>query len=132
MESVSRMGARPRFGFAAGDGLRRLAGTPASTLPRSRRIDAERAVALTPTVRRDGLVGALLAYDGQLIDSSADLGHPQSDSVVREHRESESELRTVKRASGFANHHGIEATIPGGDIGKQTRCLGPGHRSGGV
>ena len=68
MTAASR--ALVRFGFAAGDGLRRLAGTPASTLPRSRRIDAERAVTLTPTVRRDGLVGALLAYDGQLIDDA--------------------------------------------------------------
>ncbi|TRW88277.1 glycerol-3-phosphate dehydrogenase/oxidase [Mycolicibacterium sp. 018/SC-01/001] len=59
-----------RFGFAAGDGLRALAGTPASVLPRSRRISAERAVALAPTVRRDGLDGALLAYDGQLIDDA--------------------------------------------------------------
>src|ERR1700749_2430815 len=31
-----------RFGFAAGDGLRKLAGTPASTLPRSRRVGAPR------------------------------------------------------------------------------------------
>jgi glycerol-3-phosphate dehydrogenase len=59
-----------RFGFTAGDGLRRLAGTPASTLPRSRRIDAARAVQLAPTVRRDGLDGALLAYDGQLVDDA--------------------------------------------------------------
>ncbi len=59
-----------RFGFAAGDGLRKLAGTPASTLPRSRRIDAQRAVALAPTVRRSGLDGGLLAYDGQLIDDA--------------------------------------------------------------
>ena len=59
-----------RFGFVAGDGLRKLAGTPASTLPRSRRVDADRAVELAPTVRRDGLDGALLAYDGQLIDDA--------------------------------------------------------------
>ncbi|MEO3761447.1 glycerol-3-phosphate dehydrogenase/oxidase [Mycobacterium sp. B14F4] len=59
-----------RVGFAAGDGLRKLAGTPATTLPRSRRIDAARAVELAPTVRRDGLDGALLAYDGQLIDDA--------------------------------------------------------------
>ena len=59
-----------RFGFAAGDGLRKLAGTPASTLPRSRRIGAQRAIELAPTVRRDGLTGALLAYDGQLIDDA--------------------------------------------------------------
>lgn len=59
-----------RLGFAAGDGLRKLAGTPASTLPRSRRIDAQRAIALAPTVRRGGLDGGLLAYDGQLIDDA--------------------------------------------------------------
>ncbi|KGI68841.1 glycerol-3-phosphate dehydrogenase/oxidase [Mycolicibacterium rufum] len=59
-----------RFGFAAGDGLRKLAGTPASVLPRSRRIGAAEAVRLAPTVRRDGLDGALLAYDGQLIDDA--------------------------------------------------------------
>ena len=59
-----------RTGFLAGDALRRLAGTPASTLPRSRRIGADRAVQLAPTVRRDGLDGAFLAYDGQLIDDA--------------------------------------------------------------
>jgi glycerol-3-phosphate dehydrogenase len=68
MSSATR--ALVRFGFTAGDGLRRLAGTPASTLPRSRRVDVSRAVQLTPTVRRDGLDGALLAYDGQLIDDA--------------------------------------------------------------
>ncbi|KUI47031.1 glycerol-3-phosphate dehydrogenase [Mycobacterium sp. GA-1199] len=68
MNSASR--ALVRFGFAAGDGLRRLAGTPSSVLPRSRRIDARRAVELAPTVRRDGLDGAFLAYDGQLIDDA--------------------------------------------------------------
>ena len=68
MTAASR--ALVRFGFAAGDGLRKLAGTPAATLPRSRRIDARRAVALAPTVRRGGLDGALLAYDGQLIDDA--------------------------------------------------------------
>ena len=68
MNTASR--ALVRFGFAAGDGLRKLAGTPSSTLPRSRRIDARRAVELAPTVRRDGLDGALLAYDGQLIDDA--------------------------------------------------------------
>ncbi|MGB0961699.1 MAG: glycerol-3-phosphate dehydrogenase/oxidase [Mycobacterium sp.] len=59
-----------RIGFAAGDGLRKLAGTSVSTLPRSRRIDARGAIALAPTVRRGGLDGALLAYDGQLIDDA--------------------------------------------------------------
>ena len=59
-----------RLGFVAGDGLRRLAGTSASTLPRSSRVSADRAVQLAPTVLRDGLDGALLAYDGQLIDDA--------------------------------------------------------------
>lgn len=59
-----------RVGFAAGDGLRRLAGTSAATLPRSRRVDAQRAVELAPAVRTDGLDGALLAYDGQLVDDA--------------------------------------------------------------
>ncbi|SEH74743.1 glycerol-3-phosphate dehydrogenase [Mycolicibacterium rutilum] len=68
MKPASR--ALVRFGFAAGDGLRRLAGTPAATLPRSRRVDAARAIELSPTVRRDGLDGAFLAYDGQLIDDA--------------------------------------------------------------
>jgi glycerol-3-phosphate dehydrogenase len=59
-----------RTGFLAGDGLRRLAGTPASTLPRSRCVGAKRAIELVPAVRRDGLSGGLLAYDGQLIDDA--------------------------------------------------------------
>jgi glycerol-3-phosphate dehydrogenase len=59
-----------RSGFLAGDVLRKLAGTPASVLPRSRRIPARRVVEMAPTVRRDGLAGGLLAYDGQLIDDA--------------------------------------------------------------
>ena len=59
-----------RTGFVAGDGLRALAGTRSSVLPRSRRIGADEALAMTPTLRRDALDGALLAYDGQLIDDA--------------------------------------------------------------
>ncbi len=59
-----------RTGFLAGDALRMLAGTPSSTLPRSRRVSAQCVVDMAPTVRRDGLDGGLLAYDGQLIDDS--------------------------------------------------------------
>jgi len=59
-----------RTGFLAGDALRMLAGTPASTLPRSRRVPARRVVEMAPTVRRDGLDGGFLAYDGQLIDDA--------------------------------------------------------------
>lgn len=59
-----------RTGFVAGDALRILAGTRPSVLPRSRRVPAVRATAMVPTVRRDGLDGGLLAYDGQLIDDA--------------------------------------------------------------
>ncbi len=59
-----------RTGFLAGDALRCMAGTRSSTLPRSRRISASRAVDMVPAVRRDGLSGGLLAYDGQLIDDA--------------------------------------------------------------
>ncbi|WP_068182583.1 glycerol-3-phosphate dehydrogenase/oxidase [Mycobacterium sp. UM_CSW] len=59
-----------RAGFLAGDALRALAGTPSSVLPRSRRVSARRAVEMAPTVRRDGLDGGFLAYDGQLIDDA--------------------------------------------------------------
>jgi glycerol-3-phosphate dehydrogenase len=59
-----------RTGFLAGDALRRTAGTRATTLPRSRRISAGRVVDMAPTVRRDGLSGGFLAYDGQLIDDA--------------------------------------------------------------
>jgi glycerol-3-phosphate dehydrogenase len=68
MSAASR--ALVRVGFTAGDGLRRLAGTPASTLPRSRCIDARRTIELAPSVRRAGLDGGLLAHDGQLIDDA--------------------------------------------------------------
>jgi glycerol-3-phosphate dehydrogenase len=59
-----------RTGFLAGDGLRALAGTRSSILPRPRRLSAQQAMAMAPTLRRDGLDGALLAYDGQLIDDA--------------------------------------------------------------
>jgi glycerol-3-phosphate dehydrogenase len=59
-----------RVGFGAGDMLRVLAGTKSSVLPRPRRISAQDAIAMAPTIRRDGLDGALLAYDGQLIDDA--------------------------------------------------------------
>lgn len=59
-----------RVGFLAGDGLRAVAGTKSSVLPRPRRISAAETVAMAPTVRREGLDGGLLAYDGQLIDDA--------------------------------------------------------------
>ncbi len=59
-----------RAGFLAGDVLRMLAGTSSSILPRSRRVSAQRVVEMAPTVRREGLDGGFLAYDGQLIDDA--------------------------------------------------------------
>jgi glycerol-3-phosphate dehydrogenase len=59
-----------RAGFLAGDVLRKTAGTPDSILPGSRRISAQRAIDMAPAVRRNGLDGGLLAYDGQLIDDA--------------------------------------------------------------
>ncbi len=59
-----------RTGFLAGDALRFAAGTPSSTLPRSRKVSTARAIELVPAIERDGLTGGLLAYDGQLIDDA--------------------------------------------------------------
>ncbi|MFJ9691266.1 glycerol-3-phosphate dehydrogenase/oxidase [Kitasatospora sp. NPDC101183] len=59
-----------RAGFHAGDVLRRTAGTPAAVLPRVRRIDADRTRRLVPGVRTEGLRGALVAHDGQLVDDA--------------------------------------------------------------
>lgn len=59
-----------RVGFLAGDALRVMAGTSSSTLPRSRWISSRRVMELAPTVRRVGLAGGLLNYDGQLIDDA--------------------------------------------------------------
>jgi glycerol-3-phosphate dehydrogenase len=59
-----------RAGFLAGDALRRSAGTRATLLPRARRVRPTAAVALVPAVRTDGLAGALVAHDGQLVDDA--------------------------------------------------------------
>ncbi|WP_460866313.1 glycerol-3-phosphate dehydrogenase/oxidase [Rhodococcus aerolatus] len=57
-----------RTGFLAGDALRRSAGTGAGAVPRSRRVSPGAAAALAPAVRRDGLRGGLVAWDGRLVD----------------------------------------------------------------
>ena len=59
-----------RTGFLAGDLLRASARTPSSVLPRSRTVRADRVVELAPAVRREGLRGGLMAFDGQLIDDA--------------------------------------------------------------
>lgn len=68
---VSRpMGALARAGLLGGDLLRRAAGTSADTLPRPRRLTAAETRRLAPTLRHDGLRGALLGWDGQLEDDA--------------------------------------------------------------
>ncbi|SDD28975.1 glycerol-3-phosphate dehydrogenase/oxidase [Actinokineospora iranica] len=57
-------------GLLAGDGLRRAARTPSSLLPRPRRVSAPEAMALAPGLRRAGLRGGLLSFDGQLVDDA--------------------------------------------------------------
>ncbi len=59
-----------RAGFLAGDVLRRTAGTSAGVLPRSRRVAAAEALRLAPTLRRAGLRGGMVAWDGQLVDDA--------------------------------------------------------------
>lgn len=59
-----------RVGFAAGDLLRRAAGTSAAHLPRSRRVSPAEALRLAPTLRRTGLRGGIQAWDGQLVDDA--------------------------------------------------------------
>jgi glycerol-3-phosphate dehydrogenase len=71
LPSMGRMErALVRAGFLAGDVLRKTAGTPATILPGSCRIPAQRVSDMAPAVRRNGLDGGLLAYDGQLIDDA--------------------------------------------------------------
>jgi glycerol-3-phosphate dehydrogenase len=71
LPSMGRMErALVRAGFFAGDVLRKTAGTPAAILPGSCRITAQRVSDMAPAVRRSGLDGGLLAYDGQLIDDA--------------------------------------------------------------
>ncbi len=55
-------------GIRAGDLLRLLARTRRETLPRPRRIGVTETLVLAPVVRREGLRGAILSWDGQLED----------------------------------------------------------------
>ncbi|HJP74460.1 MAG TPA: glycerol-3-phosphate dehydrogenase/oxidase [Pseudonocardiaceae bacterium] len=59
-----------RAGLFAGDLLRRAARTAGTVLPPPRRVSAAEAVALVPGLRRDGLRGGLLSFDGQLVDDA--------------------------------------------------------------
>jgi glycerol-3-phosphate dehydrogenase len=57
-------------GTRTGDLLRLFARTSRETLPRPRRIGATETLALAPVVRRDGLRGGILSWDGQLEDDA--------------------------------------------------------------
>ncbi|XVS65050.1 glycerol-3-phosphate dehydrogenase/oxidase [Actinosynnema sp. CA-299493] len=57
-------------GLRAGDALRRLARTPSRVLPGPRHVPAVEALALVPGLRRAGLRGGLLSFDGQLVDDA--------------------------------------------------------------
>ena len=71
LPSVSRRNAAlVGAGFLAGDALRAAAHTPASVLPRPRRVPAAEVLRLAPSVATDGLRGGLLAWDGQLVDDA--------------------------------------------------------------
>jgi glycerol-3-phosphate dehydrogenase len=54
----------------AGDLLRRSARTSRQTLPRPRHLSATEALELAPSLRRQGLRGAMLGWDGQLEDDA--------------------------------------------------------------
>ncbi|MGI5156134.1 glycerol-3-phosphate dehydrogenase/oxidase [Microbispora sp. CA-102843] len=57
-------------GYRLGDALRAAAGTPRRLLPGPSRLAAERALALAPSLRADGLRGALLSWDGRVVDDA--------------------------------------------------------------
>ena len=57
-------------GFWLGDGLRRVAGTPGSLLPRPRRASVGETVAMFPGVSRRGIRGGIVSTDGQLVDDA--------------------------------------------------------------
>ncbi|GAB3126602.1 glycerol-3-phosphate dehydrogenase/oxidase [Tsukamurella serpentis] len=65
-----RDAALTRIGFLAGDALRIAARTPSADLHRSRRISAAEVIEMAPTVKREGLRGGLLNWDGQLTDDA--------------------------------------------------------------
>ena len=57
-------------GHRAADAMRAKVGTPRATLPRPRRISAVETARLVPGVRREGLRGGLLNWDGHLEDDA--------------------------------------------------------------
>lgn len=69
--SVGRvMAGVTRSGMWAGDALRRGARTDLETLPRPRRLNATETLQQVPALRRAGLRGSMMAWDGQLEDDA--------------------------------------------------------------
>jgi len=66
----SGLARRHRVGIAAGDALRAAAGTASATLPRARRLTVEQTLRYASGLRRDGLRGGHLHWDGQLEDDA--------------------------------------------------------------
>ncbi|KAB8184956.1 glycerol-3-phosphate dehydrogenase/oxidase [Microbispora catharanthi] len=57
-------------GYRLGDALRAAAGTPRRLLPGPSRLASGRALALAPSLRAEGLRGALLSWDGRVVDDA--------------------------------------------------------------
>jgi glycerol-3-phosphate dehydrogenase len=71
MGSVSRrQGLLAWAGLRAGDVLRMAAGTSRHTLPGPRRVSRTEALRMAPGLRRDGLRGGIVSWDGQLEDDA--------------------------------------------------------------
>jgi glycerol-3-phosphate dehydrogenase len=66
----ARDGALVATGARAADLLRLVSRTPRATLPRPRRLGVAETTRLLPAVRRDGLRGGLLSWDGHLEDDA--------------------------------------------------------------
>lgn len=67
---TGRQRAAGALGMTVGDALRMRARTPRHVLPRPRLISARRAMHLVPALDPRGLRGAMLSYDGQLVDDA--------------------------------------------------------------
>ena len=59
-----------RGGTGIGDLLRRVVRTPDHVLPRPRTLNARQTLRLLPEVAREGLLGGILSFDGQLVDDA--------------------------------------------------------------
>lgn len=96
-----------RGGFAAGEVLRRTARTSRDTLPRPRRIGRTETLAMAGAVRRSGLRGGLLSWDGQLEDDAR-----LAISLARTAAAYGADVRTRVRAVDVT---GTSATLVSGD-----------------